>query len=192
MDGWLQVLNVNRPEDAVNRRSVTPVYFLFFFFWWSRGPCVIGGIVGWVWGVSPLALVSMWCRDLPLPKDPPGEMLLPPLAQSQFSGRLDSFWSVPLHVLRTRFSRNVSFLYLLLLVKAMSSRRLFITLSTWFITSCGVIVFSGVSGLMSSCLLHLSFHARNGHSDIDETWTRWLLENHVTWMWGCRKIPYNV
>src|SRR5258708_8603993 len=90
-----------------------------------------------------------------------------PLAFSQFSGKLCSFWRVPLHVFSTRSSWSALLPYLFLLVRILScSRRSFIVLRVKFLASCGEICLSVFSGVVSRSLLQRIFHIWNAHSDI--------------------------
>src|SRR5258708_13252432 len=122
---------------------------LFFFFGgthWLEAVHSVESNVGWEWG-APLGLVTMriwpsrgnafthWCVGLSLLRRG-GIPTKTPLTLSQFSGMLDSFWRVPLQVLRTRFSGIASLPYFLLLVRILSSsRRFFFLLWVWFLSS---------------------------------------------------------
>src|SRR5258708_19320899 len=98
-----------------------------------------------------------------------------PLAFSQFSGKLCSFWRVPLHVFSTRSSWSALLPYLFLLVRILScSRRSFIVLRVKFLASCGEICLSVFSGVVSRSLLQCIFHIWNVHSDIT------IRNRHVT------------
>src|SRR5260221_8084143 len=73
-----------------------------------------------------------------------------PLAYSQFSGKLCSFWRVPLHVFRTRSSGSALFPYLFLFVRILScSRRLFFVVWGSFLCFFWEVFLSLFSGVVS-------------------------------------------